>query len=201
MAYEKFSVGIGGDKLLMHNGRLANPADPIARAMAALPKGKKATDADLEQLSNVEYEGGLYLNARKEVVLPGRLLEAVIAEGARASKEGKIALASTYVDLDALLAYEGGPLSVEELVASPDHRLTVGVRVGQSKVMRTRPLFRNWSVSFVVELDTGQANPDQLQRWIVAAGQTKGIGDWRPRHGRYEVVSFAAMKKPVRKVA
>jgi hypothetical protein len=70
-----------------------------------------------------------------------------------------------------------------------------------AKVMRTRPHFKDWTATFKVSLNTDVANENQLKRWVDDAGAYVGIGDWRPRHGRYEIVNFAMAKKPLKKAA
>ena len=187
--YIKHKVTIGGDTLIMHNGQTADPLNKYAKALKAVTsdKQRKKTDEGIVEMGNIEYEAGLYLNAKNQVILPSRVVEAHIAEAARKTKEGKTALAGMFVDTDGVLEYEGGPLTVKQLVASPDHRLTVPVAVNQSKVIRVRPLFRNWSCSFEVSILEEMAGTATLQTWLNNGGNFVGLGDWRPRYGRYEV--------------
>lgn len=193
--YKQFVVTLQGDSLIMHNGRTSNPLDPFAKAMKEISSKRKKTDADLEALSNIEFKAGLYVNEKDKVIIPSRVLESVLVEGAKKSKEGKLALSGMFVDTDAVLEYDGKDMSVDDLCKSPDHRLCVAVRVGMAKVMRTRPHFKNWKASFKVSVSDTVANESQLKRWIEDAGTLVGIGDWRPRHGRYEVVNFTPAKK------
>jgi hypothetical protein len=162
---------------------------------------RKKTDADHEQLALIEYEAGLYLDSKKQVIIPGRIFEAAIAEGAKIAKEGKLCLSSVIVENDAVITYDGGPLSLDELKVSDDHRLVVPVRVGQARIMRTRPMFANVEAKFVVSLATEIANPAQLKRWIEDCLNLKGLGDWRPRYGRGYLLAFEEMKAPVAKAA
>lgn len=199
--YKQYEVELAGDSLIMHNGRTSNPLDPFAKAMKEISSKRKKTDADLEALSNIEYKAGLYTDEKNRVIIPSRVLESVLVEGAKKSKEGKLALSGMFVDTDAILSYAGGNMTIDQLTESPDHRLCVAVRVGMAKVMRTRPHFKDWSCKFRVSINENVANESQLKRWVEDAGGLVGIGDWRPRHGRYEVLSFAAVKQPLKKVA
>jgi len=185
----------------MHNGQTADPLNPFSKAMKEISSKRKKTDSDYEAMANIEYRAGLYLSKKNELIIPSRVLESVLVEGAKKSKEGKLALSGMFVDTDALLDYEGAPMSVDELVASEDHRICVAVRVGMAKVMRTRPHLKNWSAKFKVSLNSDVANEAQLKRWVEDAGAYVGVGDWRPRHGRYEVKKFAAVKVPLKKAA
>jgi hypothetical protein len=152
-------------------------------------------------MANIEYQAGLYLNNKGQVIVPSRVLESVLVEGAKKSKEGKLALSGMFVDTDGILEYEGGALSVKQLLDSPEHRICVAVRIGMSKVMRTRPHFKNWRTTFKVSVNEQVANEAQLKRWLEDAGAYVGIGDWRPRHGRYELENFNAVRQPLKKVA
>ena len=195
--YKKFAVSIQVEKLLMHNGQLSDPMNPYAKAMKAISSKRQKTDADLEQLANIEFEAGLYLDRNRNVIIPGRVFESVLVEGARRSKEGKLALAGSIVENDAIITYDGGPLSVDDLIKSPDHRLTVSAKIGTSRVMRTRPMFHNVKADFEISLAGEAANGDQLRRWIVDAMNMVGLCDWRPRYGRGRLVSFVEVAAPI----
>ena len=199
--YLQYECELSGDSLIMHNGQTADPLNSFSKAMKEISGKRKKTDADFEALANIEYQAGLYLNNKGQVIVPGRVLESVLVEGAKKSKEGKLALSGMFVDTDGILEYEGGAMSVKQLMESPDHRLCVAVRIGMSKVMRTRPHFKNWRTTFKVSINEQVANEAQLKRWLEDAGSDVGIGDWRPRHGRYELESFKAVRQPLKKVA
>jgi hypothetical protein len=201
MSMKQYTISIHIDKFLSHNARSADPLDPYAKAMKEISSKRKKTDADHEQLALIEYEAGLYLDSKKQVIIPGRIFEAAIAEGAKIAKEGKQCLSSVIVEDDAIITYDGGPLSLDELKVSDDHRLVVPVRVGQARIMRTRPMFSNVEAKFTVSLATEIANPAQLKRWIEDCLNLKGLGDWRPRYGRGYLLSFEEMKAPVAKAA
>jgi len=188
--YLKFAVEIKGDALLQHNGRLADPLDAASKRLKHFTGVKKKTDEVHAAVAEAEFRGSLYLNTDGQVILPSRVLEANIAEGARKTKEGKNALAGLFVDEDAILSYDGGPMTEDQLVASPAHRLTVGVRVKQARVMRTRPLFRNWSAKFQVSVLSTVITEEALGQWLQNAGTYLGLGDYRPRYGRYDLVSL-----------
>lgn len=194
--YSKFRITIGGDTLLMHNGQTADPLNKYTKAMKAITSDRqlKKTDEGIAQLMRIEYEAGLYLNSKNQVILPSRILEAHISEAARKTREGKNALAGMFVDTDGLLEYEGGPLTVKQLLDSEEHRLTIPVRVQANRVIRTRPLFRNWQTTFEVSVLEEMVSPSSLQAWLENGGNFVGLGDYRPRYGRYELRAMEAVK-------
>jgi hypothetical protein len=199
--YKQYKVEIYLNSLIMHNGQLADPLNDYSRKLKAISGKRAKTDADHEKMADIEYEGGLYLNKKGEVILPGVVLESALVEGARKSKEGKLALAGSFADNDPVISYAGGPLTVQELIKSEDHRLRVAVKVGQAKVMRTRPFFEDVKFEMLISVNAEVANEDQVRRWVDAMLTVVGIGDWRPRHGRGYIESWAAVEVPKIKVA
>ena len=101
-----------------------------------------------------------------------------------ASKSGKQAQAGVIVEKHAPLIYDG-PRTAKALFENERFRLAVPVRVGQVRVVRTRPYFEHWSA--VVELSYLEniMNRADLTHAVRAAGLLVGLGDWRPRYGRF----------------
>ena len=90
--YKQYLVELAGDSLIMHSGQTADPLNHFTKALKEISSKRKKTDADFEAMANIEYQAGLYLNKNREVIIPSRVLESVLVEGAKKSKEGKIAL-------------------------------------------------------------------------------------------------------------
>jgi hypothetical protein len=72
------------------------------------------------------------------------------------------------------------------MFASGDFTHTIGVKVGMAKVMRTRPIFRNWSINAIAQYDPDVLNLRDVEEIATDAGKLVGLGDWRPKHGRFE---------------
>lgn len=171
--------------MIMHSGRLADPLFEGTKALKAVSGKKKKTDVEYEELARLEFIYSLYLNGEGHPYIPGNNLSALIEEGARKSKDGRIAKAAAFAG-DGSLIYKG-PQTVEGLWGNDEFRLTVGVRVQQARVMRTRPVFKQWACEFEVSYESEIANPEQITGWLIAAGSMIGLGDWRPRYGRFSV--------------
>ena len=60
--------------------------------------------------------------------------------------------------------------------------------------MRSRPIFKEWSCTFVFEIIDENLNYLVLKEILEAAGKYKGVGDFRPEFGRFEVVEFKKEK-------
>ncbi len=174
--------------LLMHNGQLADPMNDHTKALkeAIHAVKKNKTDAAFEAAAKVEFMGGLYVDDNGAPCIPGELIEAMIIEGAKKSKMGKQAKASVIVAGNYPLQYKG-PKDAEKLWKAKFFK-TCGVKVGQNRVMRTRPMFVEWELSFAVSYNPELLNKKDIMNAITKAGAEVGLCDYRPRYGRFEVL-------------
>lgn len=69
-----------------------------------------------------------------------------------------------------------------------DRRL---VRVNNSGVERLRPMIKNWSLEFNIEIADDQISKDTVQQVLEHAGRYIGIGDFRPKYGRFTIAKFS----------
>ena len=60
-------------------------------------------------------------------------------------------------------------------------------RRNKSRIMRTRPKFPAWALSFELAYQDEIANRSSIEKWLTDAGQFVGLCDYRPRFGRFEV--------------
>lgn len=173
--------------LIMHNGQLADPLNDAAKALSRLTSKKSKTEDDHLAVRKCEWHGGLYVNNAGAPCLPGEVIEASLVEGAKKYKLGKVAKGGIIVLGDYALEYDG-PKSVEKLWAHGGFIKCAGVKVQNKRVIRSRPMFPKWGCTFDVQWDPALVkDEDQLIEIAESAGMT-GIGDWRPKYGRFEVV-------------
>lgn len=67
------------------------------------------------------------------------------------------------------------------------------VVIQRSRVMRSRPKFVNWELSFIIEILDEQFSVSAVKDILDQAGKV-GIGDYRPRFGRFMVTRFDEVK-------
>jgi len=96
------------------------------------------------------------------------------------------AQAGLFCPANARLEYDG-PTTLDELWADPQFRLTVGVRVQRNRVMRTRPRFEQWAADAVVHFDDTLLNKTEVLQFAHRLGESIGLGDWRPKFGRFRI--------------
>jgi len=189
--YTTFSVTLQSiSPLLMHNGRLADPLEPITRAIRQISAQRHRTDADLAELARLEWYGGLYLQDGAPCI-PGEVLEAHLLDAAKKRRMGPKVKAGLYCDGNFPLLYDG-PRDPDALWADPAFRWTVPARVQRNCIMRTRPMFREWGVRFQVTFNESLLNQHEIIDLLHLGGEQVGLGDWRPKFGRYIVADDPA---------
>ena len=184
MAWKILTVKLTGDApVICHNSRLADPCNKITRKMKEISSKRKKVDADFEALAKLEFYGGLYMGAGGPII-PGVMLEAAIREGAKRTREGRVAQSSVFVPTDSPLIYEG-PKTAEGLWADDRFRNVAIVNVQRSRIVRTRPMFPEWSILAGINFEDTLVTQEKVLGWLTTAGLQCGIGDWRPRYGRF----------------
>jgi hypothetical protein len=172
---------------VMHNGQLSDPLNKYSRAIKEITGKRKKTDADHEETARLEWIGSLYVNEKGQVVWPSENIVSMLSAAARKRKEGQQAKSAILCDGDFVLEYPGAKKDVNELWKDENFRLRVSVRVSQARVMRTRPIFRNWKLTTTVQYDPDLVNKKTVMEWFEIAGQQIGLSDWRPKFGRFVV--------------
>lgn len=177
---------IGETPLLCHNGRLADPLGEGSKKLKAISGKKKKTDADQAEIGRIEWMYSLYLDEERRPVIPGEIIEAAIVSGSRAQKKGKTAKAAIICNGNWPIQNGGADLTnLDELYKNDDYRLYSPVKVNMSKVFRTRPMFKKWSLMGVeIRYDSEKLNEADV---IQALKDEQAIGDWRPKYGQFRV--------------
>jgi hypothetical protein len=190
------SVTAGGSAMIMHNERLADPLDTGTQALAEKSGLRKKTLADHKEMARREFLFGLYTEPTIEwpepkdswdskIVVPAWNVLRCLEEGAKRSRRGRDVLRGVSPLREVCLLQYDGPITPAELWADPNFRIRKGVGVGQKKVMRTRPLFREWALHLEVEVDVDIWDVRNLKQAWKEAGMYAGLGDMRPVYGKF----------------
>lgn len=179
----------GTRPLLMHSDILCNSLHPLAKAHKALTdsnKGRNKTDDKTEDVAKSEWLAGLYFDNETGPYIPGVNIESAIVAGGKLQRLGaQLKRAVEVLDDKCVLKYKG-PRDIEGLWNSGFYDAR-SVKVTTSRIIRYRPLFREWETEFEVMFDPEMINLDQLVKCAVDAGMYIGIGDYRPKFGRFSV--------------
>lgn len=114
------------------------------------------------------------------------MIEAMIRDSGRMTKRGKDVIRGLQVVQDRVMLNYTGPRDIEGLFKANFYdRRSVGNQT--SRVMRTRPMFRNWSAKFEVLYDAEIFNGEDVVSILKTGGAYIGLGDYRPRFGKFSV--------------
>lgn len=172
--------------MLMHSDRTANPLNEYTKQLKALTSKRKKTDDDHMAISKLEFEASCYYN-KNGWHIPSANFEAMLLASAKHFKLGTTIKQALLVPDDAIFRFKHSkkdPVSLFDLSDYVDQRT---VKVGTSKLIRTRPIFSDYECEFTCWLDTDKMDVEVLKQIVDNAGKYVGLGDYRPRYGRFEV--------------
>lgn len=193
LVLESVSFHIKGlTRHLQHNGALSDPTNKFSVAMRAITSksAKKKTDADYAALDDLEWEGGLYINENGRVIVPGLVLEGALWEAGKHFRMGTVVRGSVTIPDDALLIYPG-PKSIDALRKDPRFRCRESTKNPSTggRVMRTRPMFRDWELKFTVKFRPDMIDRRNIIDIVKILGTNVGLSDDRRRMGgRFELI-------------
>lgn len=137
-----------------------------------------------------EAEKKLYKNPKGELYAPAEHIYQAIR---RASTDFKFEKRKTFKDV-----MTSGIAIIPEEILLNTTKYEIDARpvvIQRARVMCWRPKFNEWKLKFTIQiLDDENISVANLKEILEKAGQTKGIGDYRPRFGRFMVTSFQEMK-------
>lgn len=172
--------------ILLHSGRTADPRDEFSKKIKVISTKKKKTDADLEEMSRLEWLASIYMSGGK-IVIPGNVWESALVSGAKKLRLGKQVCSAISVGENSTLEFDGDNLPLPELWDRDQNRLTARVRVKGSCVMRTRFKAENWACDLKINYDDEQMDARQIEEILTVCGSQTGLCDWRPKYGRFSV--------------
>jgi hypothetical protein len=163
--------------------------------------GKKSTGA---VNYDDEWKGYFYADGEGKIYQPashfdGALKKASVnfkVTGKRGKSYRDLISANVFVTPD--MIYHEGFVVPEHLDTDADKPLYIDYRpvvVQRARVARARPTFKTgWKLSFQLEVIDDEVPAEVLQDILALAGKTVGIGDFRPRFGRFNVSHYEVLK-------
>lgn len=178
--------------MIMHNGRLADPTDPIAQKIADIVRkgSKKMTEEDYALRDRLEWEGGLYWTDGVGPVIISDAIERTIQFGAQKSRKGKdVKAAMICSEAEYPLKFKfNGEMTKDNLYNDGGFVIRKGVIINRNRVIRVRPMFpTGWNITFDLEYDEHVLNERTIIKANEDAGTYVGLNDWRPKYGRFIV--------------
>lgn len=184
----------GSSALILHNERLADPLDPIVRELAKYTKKRGKSDADHMEIARLEFLGGLYTDPPLDLTMNGKSpapglpawnVIRCLQDGAKRQKKGADVLRGVHPIIQHVLITYEGPRNPHKMWTDGRFTLRKTVGVQRARMMRTRPMFVDWSIDLPVEVDPTVFDLDVLANVWRDAGVYAGIGEMRPIYGRF----------------
>ncbi len=189
-SYQQIQFHIRGVvPLIIHNGQLADPLNPIVKEIKKVTKKKTKTDEDHEEIARLEWTGSFYLDEKDAPCIPGEVIEGFLIASAKKSKQGPVAKSGVLSEGNWSIIYDGPKDIAKMWKLGNKFRYAAIVKVGQSRVVRTRPIFREWELKFTVDYLPNVVDKEDIIKWVTDGSVIVGLCERRPKFGRFNVVS------------
>ena len=175
----------GTAPLIMHNGRLASTLDPASKAVKQYTSKRKKTDQDYDAIAQLEFHGGLYIDPDVGPYVPGENVQRMCFDAAKMSRRGQHIKRGLFIHTNINPIAYNGPRTADGLWDDENFRFIRTVVVAGKRVPRSRPVFTEWLVAAEGTLDESQLNFSEFADIVEQGGAYVGLGDWRPRYGRF----------------
>jgi hypothetical protein len=190
------SVRLVGSAPLLHH---RFPIATLSTLMEGARRKTGSQDYSLEWLDTMYHQDGLLIQPASHI--EGALVRAASGFRIKGSKN------KTYKDL--IRAYvqvnpeaiphlwhdQPLPAPGPELLTQPTEALCVNIQrviVNRAAVARARlQINTGWQLRCTINVLDDQIRPEVIQTILEEAGRAVGIGDYRPRYGRFAVTDFA----------
>lgn len=163
-------------------------------AAMLVPKSKKVKSSEHNPVEDAKL--CLYFNEAGKIAVPSMAILSAMRKAATNLKKGG-AGKKTLKDF----VFSGLQISPEMIELTPQ-KYTVDIQmvvVQRSRIPRARPLFKNWHVSFKIEIVDEQTwDAGTVRQVLEEAGKYQGILDFRPLYGTFEVESMKVAGVEVR---
>lgn len=169
-------------------------------AAESASNGSRGSSAGQDRGTPLEIaESKLYIGHNGAPMIPQPNLLRCLVEGGRFTKIGKsqVTTAKSSI-LYACVDVQGAEVPI--IHKQPWKVDTRAVRIPSTggRILAHRPMFDDWALEFVVDLDTSILGEKLLRQIIDDAGKRIGMGDFRPQckgpYGRFVVNSWEVQK-------
>jgi len=182
MEAKKFSVHIKGIAPLLMHGLNAKMLDNSTI--------KSSTTDYSEEWKKTAYHNG------DNFFIPAVNVEASIRDAGKQQKVKKVYLtkavkSSLFIDEDDI------PLLINGEVAKDWEEAEVDIRpvtVQRARILRSRAKFPVWELKFTLQSYHSVLDENVIRELITKAGMQEGVGDFRPRFGRFTLVSLESIE-------
>ena len=186
----------GLSPLLCNSAAAMDPGNPLHAEKRELGRKREAsrTPEDAGRLAFIDTYLSMWRTADDLPTFPPGGVRAALEAAARKTKDGPSVREGLIVFGCSLRWDRNLGATCREIAASESARLTVPVAQQRARILRTRAIFREWSLIADVGHEPTVVEEDAIIRFAEIAGARIGLGDWRPGksggpYGRFAVES------------
>lgn len=187
---KKLHIELNGlNTLMMHSPKTVNPLHPLAIELRRYTSKRKKSEEDLQRISELEWEAGLYYDEENGLHIPTECLQKTLQNGAVLFKAGKDI--QRYVQFtDAVAPLDiGVQFDLDKMRNDLKYHDVRVVAVQRNRVIRTRPRFDVWRCEFDILFDEEHIDVEVIARAFENAGAYIGLCEARGLgYGRFATV-------------
>jgi hypothetical protein len=166
-----------------------------------LGKGGKQSTGEKDYTE--EWKDYLYVDSDGEIFQPavhfdGCMVKAAVnfkIQGKRGKTYKDLFKGNVFCSPDEILHGIKAPETLDNDADKPLYLDIRPVVISRARVVRIRPAFApGWKLSFEIEILDDQIPANVVNEVLSLAGKTVGVGDFRPRFGRFMVTRFEVRK-------
>lgn len=158
------------------------------------PKNSKVKSSEHDPVE--EAKDCLYLNAEKKVCVPSMAILSAMRKAATQLKKAGAGKKTLRGFVFSGLRVEPDMIELQDQTYEIDIRPVVVMR---ARIMRARPLFKDWLLNFQVQIIDEQTwDAGMVRQVLEEAGKYQGLLDFRPLFGTFEVISVKRDGKEVK---
>lgn len=177
--------------MLMHAPRTVNPLDEITVEIKGYTSKRKKTEEDHRTIARLEWEAGLYHDSALGPYIPSANVEICLRDAGKITRQGTAVTRGVIVSEDKLPLVYTGPRGTNghgtQELWDANYKDIRRVGNQQNSIMRCRPMFPSWSIKVPILLEPSILDRRDLLELADRAGRMIGLGDYRPRFGRFTV--------------
>lgn len=183
----------GINPLLQNNPQTVDRFNPYARKMKAINDKKRSrTDDDFLELKNLEVRSKIYWDDEIGIYVPSTwVLAAIAGSSFKRVKISRADVRSGVFTTEDKLKLEYKDISKiktpDDIVGNSDFRLDMALKQGQVRIMKSVPIFHEWSFECGLEYDDSVIDASSMDNILNFVAKYGGFGDFRPTFGRATV--------------
>lgn len=184
---KKFHVTLyGTSPLIMHSPKAANPLHPLALKMKPYNSKHKKTEEDYMQVSDIEWEAGVYWDDEIGLNIPNECIAATLVNGAKFHRNGSSVARYCHIITPLAPLDIGEKQDYDKLKTDNRFRDVRTVVIGKNRVPRTRPRFNTWATEFDMLVEDDKIDIEAVKLAFENAGTYVGLCEMRDRgYGKF----------------